>query len=145
MSRSIPIPLKLYRIPTDLPRAEAVARIEEWMELRQSFQGKVSTRRFALARRIGYANSFLPIVHGRFEPVDGGYEVRYRLTFHPVVLGMLFVFAVQVAIWSIIPPEALLVILSATSLAALGSWIFEAPRMIALLKECLETERLEVT
>ena len=61
----------------------------------QPWQGTVGDERFSIRRVIRYRNSFLPMIHGRFEPDGLGSQVTVTMSLHPFVILFLIFFCGQ--------------------------------------------------
>jgi hypothetical protein len=59
----------------------------------KAFEGEVGESSFKIHRIIGYRNSFLPQIEGRFERVLNRTDIHVTFRLHPLVIGFL-------ALWS---------------------------------------------
>ena len=102
------IPYKRFSIKTELTPEEAVAVLTQrikprirWYPLMigggGGFEGWVKLRNFSINRAIDYRNSFLPIMHGRFRPQEGGTEIRVMM-FPSVLVLVLWGFFIVLAL-----------------------------------------------
>lgn len=65
------------------------------------YAGKLSESGFEIRRVVGYRNSFLPKIIGRFEPQPDGTRIHLKMHLHPLVsvfLGIWFVIWYAIAI-----------------------------------------------
>jgi len=69
-----------------------------WNRPTPGFEGHVSRNGFNINRAIGYRNSFLPVLHGRFRFSANGTAVDVRMVMHPTVMLFLLFWYVILAI-----------------------------------------------
>lgn len=77
----------------------------------QPYEGTIRDQDFTLRRIIHYRNSFLPQIHGRWEPSSEGTKIKMTFGLHPVVLVFLSVWftvwyssALPIALLGGLPP-----------------------------------------
>ena len=113
------------------------------------FQGEVHESGFTISRIIHYRNSFLPVLHGRFESQESSTAVHVRITLHPLVIGFLCVWFGTFAVFSFAGVFPLVQDGDATFLLCcggmglfavlltLGAFWFEVPKAKRLLQDAL--------
>jgi hypothetical protein len=57
-----------------------------WSSDHTPLQGTVHDRGFSASRIIGYQNSFLPVLYGKFTSTTAGTTIRVRMMPHPLVI-----------------------------------------------------------
>jgi hypothetical protein len=92
------MPYKRFEIQTRMTLPEAVTALSRfvqtnrgfkgWLFSKEDFVGRINSDGFAIRRKIGYANSFLPICRGKFEQTPEGTRVGVIMT--PSVFVILF-------------------------------------------------------
>ena len=95
------IPYQRLIIDTDLNLEDAISRLSSAMRskaaslydsrTKRGFHGTVTPERFRINRIIGFYNSFLPNIYGRFHARDNGTQIEARITLHPFVICFFFV------------------------------------------------------
>jgi hypothetical protein len=94
------LPWNHYDIQTSLNREKVVELLGSEVEPRKwprfsfsrqhkKFEGEVTWEGFKIRRIIHYRNSFLPMIHGRFEQVRRGIDIKVRMRLHPVVIAFM--------------------------------------------------------
>lgn len=66
------------------------------------FVGEVEDKSFKIRRKIDYRNSFLPILHGKFEDHSSYTHITVRMSMHPFVTGFI---AVWTSVWGVMTIE----------------------------------------
>jgi len=87
-----------YDIQTSLNREKVVELLglevepRKWLRIsrrHKRFEREVTWEGFKIMRIIHYRNSFLPIVHGRFEQGDRGIDIKVRMRLHPFAMAFM--------------------------------------------------------
>ena len=83
------LPWRHFAIETTLAPEEVEATLLEHLGADKGWNGTVGEGTFSIGRRIGYKNSFLPLVTGRIEPLHpdraAGARVHVRMSMHVAV------------------------------------------------------------
>lgn len=69
-------------------------------KITKRFHGVLRGDGFMISKIIRYGSSFLPIIHGSFEPTPRGTAIHVRMKLHPLTVGFIFSF-VAVVLWGI--------------------------------------------
>jgi hypothetical protein len=94
------LPFERFEIRSRLPLAEVTSRLaaavepKRWLRFGKAerpFEGRVEGQEFRIQRIIGYRNSFLPRIYGRFTPDPPGCRVEGTLTLHPLAAAFMVV------------------------------------------------------
>jgi hypothetical protein len=90
------IPYKHFAINTNLSIEDAVSLIASKVHappsslfsihVKNGFEGSVSNDGFTINRAFHGRNSFLPVINGRFKPINKGTMIDVYITLHPIVL-----------------------------------------------------------
>ena len=87
----------------------------------QHFQGTFDGGRFQMMRIVRGRNSFNPVVTGQLSPVAGGTRIEARLRMHPLVIGILAIFAVVASRVASIAAQEFLAMPAAGIAAGMGT------------------------
>ncbi|MGB8698139.1 MAG: hypothetical protein WCD18_01875, partial [Thermosynechococcaceae cyanobacterium] len=79
-----PLPLVRERLS-----AKIVSRTSMRSQTDVAYRGAISQDGFEISRVIGYRNSALPVIRGRFEPLANGTAIHISMGIHPFVAGFL--------------------------------------------------------
>jgi hypothetical protein len=105
------VPYKRVFITSAFPVEKAVERISlaiepkfSWFrDSQKAFHGSITAEGFRLLPVIRGRNTYLPVIHGRFEPGPNGTTTKLTFTLHPIavaIFGVLLLLSVRDAVRS---------------------------------------------
>lgn len=147
----------MSEVVSTLQRNTAKPKFSFWSRPTEPFLGSVDVSSFQVQRNINYRNSFIPIVHGKYEPAGKTTMIHLRLRPHTVVLVFMALWFGGVGLASLMVTIAAVYTKHFPSLPTLipfgmlvfgyalvmGGFLVERGRTLDGLKHLLSAERME--
>jgi len=141
------LPWRVFVVPTSLAPGEAADLLARTMGETRVFRGtRIDAAHFEISRVIDYRNSFLPVIHVRFEPGPEGALVRVDMRLNLAILIFSFIWMTIATLGGVVcvvqviahgHPQALIGLILPLFGALLigGGFAYEAARAETLLRE----------
>lgn len=141
------VPYRWYEIEVPSTPDEVARKLQAWTQPaigEGTFAGKITQERIHITRRIAYRNSFVPFLLGSVSLSPAGSRLRFRFGLHPLSL-LVMLALVPFALWFAynfgeIGPWVPALMVALPLVAAVGTFYWEAPKLLRKVADCLELE-----